>query len=77
MFSKLNRRNAVCVLENMAKTDVHNPASWIPAALYNSFFSANVSSFSAKKKAVSEPSFDLDLIMEHARNVPLKVRCSE
>ena len=77
MFSKLGHRNAVNVLDSMARTQIHSPSSWIPAALYNSFFSANVSSFSAKKKTASEPSFDLDLIMEHARNVPLKVRCSE
>ena len=75
MFSKLGHRNAVNVLDSMARTQIHSPSSWIPAALYNSIFNGTDSSAVVRKE--TEPSFDLDRIMEHARNTPLKVRSAK
>lgn len=69
LFAGLRHRNVVTVLDSMKRTEVHAPSNWIPAALYNSLFSA------APVKQESAPSFDIDLIMEHAKNSPLKLRC--
>ncbi|MCR5167308.1 MAG: hypothetical protein K6C13_08845, partial [Oscillospiraceae bacterium] len=69
LFSELCHRNVVSVLDSMKRTEIHAPSNWIPAALYNSLFTGTA------VKQDSAPSFDLDLIMEHAKNSPLKLRC--
>ena len=69
LFAGLRHRNVVTVLDSMKRTEVHAPSNWIPAALYNSLFTA------APVPQESAPSFDLDLIMEHAKNTPLRLRC--
>ena len=69
LFAGLCHRNVVTVLDSMKRTEVHAPSNWIPAALYNSLFTGST------VPQESAPSFDLDLIMEHAKNSPLKLRC--
>lgn len=82
VFNKIDHKTVVNVLETMSRITVYSPASWIPTALYNAV-TCGTSTYKTyqttpKKKPgfMSEPSFDLDLIMEHARNVPLGCRNS-
>ena len=82
VFNKIDHKTIVSVLETMSRITVYSPASWIPTALYNAV-TCGTSTYkiyqtTPKKKSgfMSEPSFDLDLIMEHARNVPLRIRSS-
>lgn len=79
VFSGLCHSNAVSVLDSMKQTEVHAPSSWIPAALYNSMLN-NSQNYSDNeqprhRQQLGCPSFDIDLIMEHAKNNPLKLRC--
>ena len=79
LFAGLHHKNVVTVLDSMKRTEVHAPSNWIPAALYNSMLN-NTQNYSDNeqpryRQQLGCPSFDLDLIMEHAKNTPLKVRC--
>lgn len=70
LFLNLKHKNISDVIEKMAAQQIISPINWLPTALYNSAISES----SCKKRICSESSFDLDLIMEHAKNTPLVYR---
>ena len=82
VFSGLNHKTVTDVLSAMSKSNVYSPTHWLPTALYNAqtmpkTTQAQYTSIPTpcNTSYISHtPSFDLDAIMEHAKNTPLRVR---
>lgn len=90
VYTKLSYKEVSHVLTTMLRTAVYSPASWLGTALYNvvkcaeshnaqgnyaprTVQYADYKTYGAQNIS-HEPSFDIDLIMEHAKNTPLRVR---
>lgn len=89
-FEKLSYKEVSHVLATMSRIAVCSPASWLATALYNAIKCAESHNTQGNymprtvqcagyqtygaQNISHEPSFDIDLIMEHAKNTPLKVR---
>ena len=90
VYTKLSYKEISHVLTTMSRIVVYSPASWLATALYNAIKCAEshntqgnyaprtvqyagYQTYSAQNIS-HEPSFDLDAIMEYAKNTPLKVR---
>ena len=90
LYTKLSYKEVSHVLTTMSRIAVYSPASWLGTALYNvvkcaeshntqgnymprTVQYAGYQTYGAQNIS-HEPSFDLDAIMEYAKNTPLKVR---
>lgn len=90
IYTKLSYKEVSHVLTTMSRIAVYSPASWLGTALYNAIKCAENHNAQGNyvprtvqyagyhtygaQNISHEPSFDIDLIMEHAKNTPLKVR---
>lgn len=90
IYTKLSYKEVSHVLTTMSRIAVYSPTSWLGTALYNvvkcaeshntqgnyaprTVQYAGYQTYGAQNIS-HEPSFDLDAIMEYAKNTPLKVR---
>lgn len=78
-YKKINHEVALSVLDTMASTAIYSPQNWLPVALYNAVNTPRPvnckriphGSYQLRYMPTSQPSYDIDAIIEHAKNMPL------